>query len=132
MVRDRKIPPAPGPSQIVGFSGYRPLTNWEKKFKKVLAGIRQSLSFTLNFVYSSPAFSFSFSLSFPSFHVCRHIQRVHKFIAFFKISVVFLKAWPCNFPPKKRGLQLRVKLSVSFTLAYMEGRTSYVRTDGRN
>ena len=30
VVGDRKIPPAPGANQIVGFSGYRPLTNREK------------------------------------------------------------------------------------------------------
>ena len=53
------------------------------------ADICQLLSFTLNFAYSSSAFSFSFSLPFSSFHVCRHIQRVHEFIAFFKIFRLF-------------------------------------------
>ena len=103
-----RVSAAPGPSQIVGFSGYRPLTNREKerkvltlsastrctepietaKYSVFMAGIRQSLSFTLNFASSSPAFSFSFSLPFSSFNVCRHIQRVHEFKAFFKISVL--------------------------------------------
>ena len=102
-------------SQIVGFSGYRPLTTKKiiiiiiviiiikltisaftesiemAKYSAFTDGIRRSLSFTLYFAYSSPAFSFSFSLPFSSLHICRHIQQVHEFIAFFKISVCFCK-----------------------------------------
>ena len=67
--------------------------------------IRQSLSFTLNFAYLSPAFSFSFSLPFSSFHVCRHIRRVHEFIAFFKMSVYFSKKQlAVQLPAEKNGL----------------------------
>ena len=59
-------------------------------------------SFTLNFAYLSPAFSFSFSLPFSSFHVCRYIQPAHEFISFFKISIAFLKtSRSCNFPLKE-------------------------------
>ena len=64
----------------------------------------QSLSFTLNFAYSAPSFLFSFSLPFSYFYACRHIQRVHDFIAFFKnfpLFFFFLKdRWPRNFPPE--------------------------------
>ena len=105
--------------------------NETAKYSVFTAGIRQSLSFTLKFVYSSPAFSFSVSLPFSPFHVCRHIQRVHVFIAFLKISVCFSKKQlGMQLPAEKNsGLQHRVKLSVSFHMGLHGGRT-YGRLDG--
>ena len=102
---------APGPSQIIEFSVSRSLTKREKTKKSTFsyllpplsqgaaietakssfltACICQSLYFTSKFTYSSSASSFSFSLPFSSFQICRHIQRVHEFMAFFKVSVCF-------------------------------------------
>ena len=56
------------------------------------------------------AFLFSFSLSFSSFHVCQHIQRIRLelslYFFFSSISVVNASCQtilPCNFPPNKHG-----------------------------
>ena len=121
---------APGPSQIIGFSVNRSLKKREKTKKSTFsyllsplsqgapietaksslltACICQSLYFTLNFAYSSPASSFSFSLPFSSSQICRHIQRVHelmvfsKFPGFFFVCLLllllffFLSSWPRN------------------------------------
>ena len=65
----------------------------------------QSLSFTL--LIGRPLLSRVLSLSFSSFHVRRHIQRIHK-LASFKIPVVVLKSsCPCNFPPNNAGCRCK-------------------------
>ena len=76
--------------------------------------------------YSSPAFSFSFSLSLSplsSFYVCRHIQRaIHelKFIAFFKMNVCFCKKQLAMQVPAERNAGCSigwswVQIPISFT-----------------
>ena len=90
VVREKNSP-APGAIENIGFSGYLPLPNREN-IKKLLTssvstepiemakysvftdGIRQAPSQTSLFAYSLPAFLFSFSLAFSSFHFCRHLQ----------------------------------------------------------
>ena len=115
-----------GTTKILRLSGYLPLAKEKKNEKSNLLSplpqgapnplkrqnavftdsIRhQSLSFTLNFAYSAPSFLFSFSLPFSYFYACRHIQRVHDFIAFFKNFPLFFlffqkDRWPRNFPPE--------------------------------
>ena len=87
--------------------------------------------------YSSPAFSFSFSLSLSplsSFYVCRHIQRaIHKlkFIAFFKMNVCFCKKQLAMQVPAKRnaGCSIGFECLISHWLTRRGGRT-YVRTVG--
>ena len=87
--------------------------------------------------YSSPAFSFSFSLSLSplsSFYVCRHIQRaIHKlkFIAFFKMNVCFCKKQLAMQVPAERnaGCSIGFECLISHWLTRRGGRT-YVRTVG--
>ena len=97
----------------------------------ITAVIRRSLSFTLHFAYSSPAFSFSFSFPFSPFHICRHIQWVPKFIAFFKIAGFFFQkavghaTWILA---EKTWVAVQgLTWMWHFTMAYIEGRT-YGRT----
>ena len=87
--------------------------------------------------YSSPAFSFSFSLSLSplsSFYVCRHIQRaIHKlkFIAFFKMNVCFCKKQLAMQVPAKRnaGCSIGFECLISHWLTRRGGRTVMTKND---
>ena len=90
------------------------------------AGLLYNLLSVTLFHVELSAFLFAFSLSLPSFHVCRHIQRIHTNIYFvfrvFKNFRCFSKRISlCNFPPNK---QTRTNTGA---LALWD----CVRTDGR-